>query len=49
MAAALPQLRDGDRFQDRYMIAKKIGEGGFGGVYLVDDSRTNQRLALKVQ
>ena len=46
MAAELVQLQPGTQVE-RWTIDKKLGEGGFGAVYLVSDS--TGKYALKVE
>lgn len=41
-------LVTGDMLVDRYRVAKKIGGGGFGHVYLVEDKTVGERLILKI-
>lgn len=37
-----------DTVENRYNIIKKIGEGGFGTVYLAKNKKTNKHVAIKV-
>jgi hypothetical protein len=41
-------LRAGDTYADRFTVSKILGRGGMGWVYLVDDSTSGQRMALKI-
>lgn len=41
-------IREGDSLTDRYTVRKMLGAGGFGAVYLVDDSVLAEQRALKV-
>lgn len=45
----LPTLNPGDMIKHQYSVAKKLGEGGFGAVYLVEDTRTKQKHAMKIE
>jgi predicted transcriptional regulator len=36
-----------DKIENRFFIVKKLGEGTFGAVYLAEDKKTKQRVALK--
>src|SRR6185503_11801754 len=38
----------GTIFLDRYRIVRRIGSGGFGVVYLVDDAAIQEQVILKV-
>ena len=40
-------LKEGERLQDRYLIAKHIGQGGMGTVYLATDERFHSTVAIK--
>jgi len=40
-------LKEGSLLKNRYEILEKIGGGGFGDVYLVEDKLKNSRFALK--
>jgi tau tubulin kinase len=44
----VPQLNNGQIIL-KYRIEKKLGEGGFGGVYKVTNTENNQLYALKVE
>lgn len=37
----------GDSIAERYKVLEKLGSGGMGAVYLVEESATNRKLALK--
>jgi eukaryotic-like serine/threonine-protein kinase len=41
-------LSNGERLLNRFTIKKRLGRGGFGAVYLVEDSERKQEIALKV-
>lgn len=41
-------IATGDVLGDRYRIIKRLGKGGFGSVYQVDDMNLNRQIALKV-
>jgi len=44
----LNELLPGHRLRDRYVIRQKLGEGGFGKTYLVEDTgRFNEKLVVK--
>ena len=38
----------GIKFLDRYINKKKLGKGAFGDVYLVEDSKGGELMALKM-
>jgi serine/threonine-protein kinase len=42
------QLAPGDVLMDRYRIQRRVGGGGFGTVYLVEDSLVKETMILKV-
>ncbi len=44
-----PTLNPGDVIKQVYRIQKKLGEGAFGAVYLVEHTRTKEKGALKVE
>jgi serine/threonine-protein kinase len=41
-------LEPGQVLNDRYSVVRKIGSGGFGSVYLVEDKTVNDELILKI-
>jgi hypothetical protein len=44
----LERLREGTKLADRYVIVRRLGGGGMGTIYLVEDTRLfGQKLALK--
>lgn len=43
-----PPLEPGDKFEGRYEILAKLGEGGFGTVYKARQETTGQPVALKI-
>ena len=43
-----PELAPGERVDGRYLVERKLGEGGMSFVYLVRDIATGERYALKV-
>lgn len=45
----LPTLNQGDMIKGLYSVSKKLGEGGFGAVYLVEDTRTRKKYAMKIE
>ncbi|MFN8546566.1 MAG: protein kinase [Candidatus Eisenbacteria bacterium] len=44
----LPKLPPGTLLLDRYVVIRKIGEGGFGYVYLVQDRSVGEEIILKI-
>ena len=44
----LPKLPPGTVLLDRYVVVRKIGEGGFGYVYLVQDRSVGEEVILKI-
>lgn len=44
----LRELTPGDRLADRYKVIRRIGGGGFGTVYLVEDQMVKDELILKI-
>ena len=42
------ELPHGTRLLDRYLVVRRIGGGGFGAVYLVEDVIVREQLVLKV-
>ena len=42
------KLEDGTVLLDRYTVLRRIGSGGFGVVYLVEDSAVQEQVILKV-
>ena len=41
-------LTRGTLFADRYEIIEELGRGGMGAVYRVEDTKTNEEIALKL-
>ncbi|MCL2074290.1 MAG: SUMF1/EgtB/PvdO family nonheme iron enzyme [Marinilabiliaceae bacterium] len=41
-------MNEGDLFHSRYKLIKKIGEGGYSKVWLVEDTQSNLEMALKL-
>jgi serine/threonine-protein kinase len=41
-------LSPGTRLLDRYAVKRKIGKGGFGAIYLVDDGMIQEEVILKI-
>ena len=47
-AVAIEELKRGTTFAGRYEVIEELGQGGMGRVYRVEDSKTNEELALKL-
>jgi TolB-like protein/Flp pilus assembly protein TadD/predicted Ser/Thr protein kinase len=47
-AIAIEELKRGTTFAGRYQVIEELGQGGMGKVYRVEDSKTNEELALKL-
>ena len=45
----LPTLNPGDMIKQQYAVVKKLGEGGFGAVYLVEHAQTRKKAAMKIE
>ena len=43
----LPQ--PGTMIKGQYRVSKKLGEGGFGAVYLMDNPQTGEKYTMKVE
>ena len=43
----MPEFAIGDKIAERYKVIEKLGAGGMGAVYLVEEGSTDRRLALK--
>jgi len=43
-----PQLRTGQVIGGRFVLGRKLGSGGFGSVWLADDTHVRQQVALKL-
>lgn len=48
VAGSGKEIEPGATLGERYLVTELLGQGGFGKVYGVEDSRTGARLALKV-
>ncbi|MFI5371208.1 MAG: HEAT repeat domain-containing protein [Candidatus Eisenbacteria bacterium] len=46
--ANFPDLQPGTRLLDRFSVVRRIGGGGFGAVYLVEDVIVREELVLKI-
>jgi len=44
----IEELTRGTTFADRYEIIEELGSGGMGQVYRVEDTKTNEEIALKL-
>lgn len=44
----LDRLEEGALLEDRYCVLRRIGSGGFGTVYLVEDRAVSDQLILKI-
>uniref|UniRef100_A0A915L6Y3 Protein kinase domain-containing protein n=1 Tax=Romanomermis culicivorax TaxID=13658 RepID=A0A915L6Y3_ROMCU len=45
----MPNVKEGEVVNNRFTIVKLLGAGGFGAVYEVDDAKTKQKAAMKLE
>ena len=49
MGEQLPQLPPGTMIKNMYKVTKKLGEGGFGAVYKMENAQNGEQYAMKVE